>query len=64
MNDSASRRLVRSEKRWIGGVCGGVGDYLGVDPNLVRLVAVVAAIFGVGSVIVAYLIAWVLMPSH
>ena len=65
MNDSTHpRRLVRSDDRWIGGVCGGIADYLNVDANLVRLVTVIAAVFGVGSVVIAYIIAWILMPSR
>lgn len=65
MNDNSSpRRLIRSDDRWIGGVCGGIADYLNVDANLVRLVTVIAAVFGVGAVVIAYIIAWVLMPSQ
>lgn len=57
------KHLTRSrDDRWIGGVCGGIGQYTGVDPNLVRLTAVVLAVLGFGTVIIAYLIAWVLMP--
>lgn len=60
----APRRLVRSrEDRWLSGVCGGVAQYAGVDPNLVRLVVVLGTIFGLGSFFVAYLVAWVLMPE-
>ena len=47
----------------IAGVCSGVADYLGLDPTLVRLLAVVAAIFSVGAVAVAYVAAWILMPE-
>lgn len=63
-DDNSPRRLVRSDDRWIGGVCGGIADYLNVDANLVRLVTVIAAVFGVGAVVIAYLIAWVLMPTQ
>ena len=59
------RRLVRSrDDRWIAGVCGGVAKYLGVDANLVRLIVVLGTIFGFGSLAVAYLMAWVLMPEE
>jgi phage shock protein C len=47
----------------IAGVCSGVADYLGVDVTLVRLIAVVGAVLGFGTLIVAYLVAWVLMPQ-
>lgn len=60
----APKRLVRSrDDRWVSGVCGGVGAYLGVDANLVRLVVVLGTIFGFGSLLVAYLVAWALMPA-
>ena len=59
------KRLVRSrDNRWLSGVCGGVADYLGVDANLVRLVVVLGTIFGFGSLLVAYVVAWVLMPEQ
>ncbi len=58
------RRLTRRrDDRMIAGVCGGVADYLGLDPTLVRLLAVVAAIVSVGTVAVAYIAAWILMPE-
>lgn len=61
---SQPRRLVRSrEDRWVSGVCGGVAKYLGVDANLVRLVVVLGTIFGFGSLLVAYVVAWILMPQ-
>jgi len=59
------KRLVRSrDDRWIAGVCGGVAQYLGVDANLVRLIVVLGTIFGFGSLLVAYVVAWVLMPEE
>ncbi|MFY0408678.1 PspC domain-containing protein [Solicola sp. PLA-1-18] len=56
-------RLTRSrDDRWISGVCGGVAERLDIDANLVRAVVVVATLVGFGSVVVAYLLAWLLMP--
>jgi phage shock protein C len=64
MNTSTTRRLTRrSDNRMIAGVCSGVADYTGLDPALVRLLTVVAAIFSVGTVAIAYLAAWILMPE-
>ena len=61
------RRLVRSETdKQIAGVCGGLAEYFGVDSTLVRLAAVIIAIYP-GCVIggiVAYLIAWFIMPAR
>ncbi|HEY4630569.1 MAG: PspC domain-containing protein [Nocardioidaceae bacterium] len=60
-----ARRLVRSrDDRWLSGVCGGVAEYAGVDANLVRLVVVLGTIFGFGSLLVAYVVAWLLMPEE
>jgi phage shock protein C len=61
---STARRLTRSrEDRWLGGVCGGIASYTGVDATLVRLLVAVGTILGFGTLIVAYLVAWVLMPE-
>lgn len=59
------KKLTRNrDDKWIGGVCGGIATYTGVDANLVRLIVVVATVLGAGSLILAYLIAWVLMPAQ
>jgi phage shock protein C len=64
-SQSSARRLVRSrDDRWLAGVCGGVAEYAGVDANLVRLVVVLGTIFGFGSLLVAYIVAWLLMPEE
>ena len=60
------RRLTRSDAdRQIAGVCGGLAEFFGVDSTIIRLAAVVIAIYP-GAVIggvIAYLIAWFIMPS-
>ena len=59
------RRLVRRrDDRMIAGVCSGVADYLGVDVTLVRVLTVLGAIFGLGTVVVAYVVAWILLPEE
>jgi len=63
--ETAPKRLVRSsDDRWLGGVCGGLARYLGIDSNLVRLLVVVGTILGLGSLVVAYVVAWILMPKE
>lgn len=58
------KRLYRSRKeRMIGGVCGGIAEYFNIDPTLVRLAWVVLGAAG-GFVVVAYLIAWVIIPEE
>jgi phage shock protein C len=57
-----THRLYRSKTdSMIGGVCGGVGAYFGIDPTLVRLIFVLLAIFGGGGVLF-YLILWIVIP--
>ena len=57
------RRLMRSDDdKMVAGVCGGLARYLGVDPTLVRVGAVVALVIGFPATIVAYAVAWAIMP--
>ncbi|MCD6454618.1 MAG: PspC domain-containing protein [Candidatus Aminicenantes bacterium] len=58
------KRLYRSRKdRKIGGICGGLGEYFNIDPNLVRLAMVfLALITAVVPFILAYVIAWIIIP--
>jgi signal transduction histidine kinase/phage shock protein PspC (stress-responsive transcriptional regulator) len=60
---SSPDRLMRSsDDRIIGGVCGGLGAHLGVDPMVVRLAMVVLTLAdGVG--ILVYLVAWLRLPE-
>lgn len=55
-------RRSRSD-RMIGGVCGGLGRYLGVDPVLLRIAFVVLAIAG-GSGILIYVVAFIVIPEE
>ncbi|HET7310699.1 MAG TPA: PspC domain-containing protein [Mycobacteriales bacterium] len=58
------RRLTRSRTdRMIGGVCGGLAVYSGVDVNLIRLGLVALTLFG-GTGIVLYLVAWLILPEE
>lgn len=57
------RQLYRSRtNRIIAGVAGGIGEYLGVDPTIVRLIWVVLALTG-GVGIIAYFAAWIIIPE-
>jgi len=57
------KRLYRSrDDRIIAGVAGGIGQYFGIDPTLVRLAFVAFTLAGGGSGLLAYLILAVLMP--
>lgn len=61
---SNQRKVVRrTDDRMVAGVCSGVAAYLGLDPTLVRIVTAVAAVFSFGTVAVAYVVAWLLLPE-
>jgi phage shock protein C len=47
--------------RFLGGVCGGLGRYLGVDPTIIRLIFLLL-LFGNGAGFLLYVVLWVLLP--
>jgi len=47
---------------WVGGVCGGIAARLGIDPLIVRGIAVVVAVLG-GPAFLLYAAAWLLLPD-
>ncbi len=56
------KRLYRVEEgKMIAGVCGGIAEYLDVDPTVVRLIWAVL-VFAFGTSIFAYIIAAIIMP--
>jgi phage shock protein PspC (stress-responsive transcriptional regulator) len=57
------RKLYRSKKKWLAGVCGGVAEYLNLDPTIIRVLWVILSlIYGIG--ILAYIVAWILIPKN
>lgn len=59
------KRLYRSRKdKVLGGVCGGIAEYLSVDPVVVRLVGAIVVLISMGMGILAYLIAWIIIPEE
>lgn len=53
------KRLYRSTTdRYLGGVCGGLGEYFGVDPAIIRIIALLL-IFAHGISVIAYLVMWI-----
>ena len=55
-----TKKLYRSKKDR--GVCGGIGEYLGVDPTVIRLLAVILGFTGSG--VLAYIVAAILIPEN
>lgn len=56
------RRSIRNRKLF--GVCGGLGDYFGVDPTIVRLVFVALVVASFGWVLLIYIALGILMPEE
>lgn len=58
------KKLYRSNSsKLVAGVCGGIGEYLNVDPTLVRLIWVLFCCLG-GSGFLAYIIAAIIIPAR
>ncbi|MDA2803456.1 PspC domain-containing protein [Nocardiopsis suaedae] len=63
-NDFGKKRLRRStDQRMLTGVCGGIGQFVGIDANIVRLAFAVFTLLG-GSGILLYIIAWIIIPEE
>ena len=57
--------LVRSRKgRMVAGVCAGLAEYFGTDVTLVRVIAAVIAVITGGAGVLAYLVAWAIIPEE
>jgi len=64
MNDFGSKTLVRKrDGRLLAGVCAGLGDYFGIDANIVRVIFAIASFFGLLGVLV-YFVAWAVVPEE
>lgn len=58
------KKLTRSSNnKVLCGVCGGVGEYLGLDPTVVRLLFILFSFMG-GSGVLAYFIMAIIMPDE
>ena len=59
-----TKRLYRSRtNKMLAGVCGGLGDFFELDPTLIRLAAVVL-VLAAGAGILAYIVAWIIVPMQ
>lgn len=58
------KRLTKSKQRVFLGVCGGVAEYLHIDPTVIRLVAIVLLVLtGFFPIGLIYIVAALIMPS-
>jgi phage shock protein C len=59
-----SKRLYRSRTdRMVSGVCAGLGEYLGIDPTVVRLLFVLGLLAG-GSTVPVYIVMMIIVPEE
>ncbi|NUT40095.1 MAG: PspC domain-containing protein [Thermoactinospora sp.] len=58
------KKLRRTNKgRIVAGVCSGIGEYVGIDANLIRVALAIATLFG-GLGVGVYAIGWLLLPDE
>ena len=58
------KKLYKSRKnKVVDGVCGGIAEYLDVDPVLIRLIAVLFFFTG-GATLIAYIVGMIIMPNQ
>jgi len=59
-----NRKLTRNTSNSVlGGVCSGIAQYLDLDPTVVRILTVLATVLGFGSLVLVYLVMWILVPA-
>ena len=60
---TSSRKLFRNtDDKMIGGVCSGIGSYLGVSEVVIRVVFIIS-FFAFGTGLLAYVILWLIIPE-
>lgn len=66
MELNSPKRLTRSSKdKMLAGVCGGIANYMDVDPTIVRLIFALATFFTVVFPgVIIYLIMWIVVPKE
>lgn len=58
------KRLYKSSRnRMVCGVCGGIAEYLNIDPSIVRVLWVLFACTG-GAGLIAYIIIAIILPEN
>jgi phage shock protein PspC (stress-responsive transcriptional regulator) len=51
------------DRRWIGGVCAGLGERFGLSPNLVRFLFVISCLLP-GPQFLIYIVLWIIIPNE
>ncbi len=59
------KKLYRSRTNYmLFGVCGGLGEFFGIDPTIVRIIFVAGTLLGFGSFAILYLILFFIVPPE
>jgi len=59
------RRLYRSGRnKVLGGICGGMGEYANLDPNIIRIIWIILMVVSLGIAILGYFICWIIIPRN
>lgn len=62
---ATGKKLLRSNDRWIAGICGGFAEYFDLDPAIVRLIYLLLTLFGGGFPgLTIYIVLWIVMPKE
>ena len=61
--DMEYKKLTLSNDKKIAGVCGGIAEYIEIDPTVVRLIYALLTIFTAFSGIIIYLILMLVLPK-
>ena len=65
MSGNGTKILVRSRKgRMVAGICAGIAEYSGMDVTLIRVIVTVVSVITGGTGALAYLAAWMIIPSE
>jgi phage shock protein PspC (stress-responsive transcriptional regulator) len=60
-----TQKLTRSSDKVIAGVCGGLANYFGWDPAMVRILYLLISIFSAAFPgILVYIVLWIVMPQE
>ncbi|WP_292364333.1 MULTISPECIES: PspC domain-containing protein [unclassified Methanoculleus] len=61
-----AKKLYRSTTdRWVAGICGGIGEYLEIDPNVIRAIWVIVTVLtGFLPGIIIYILLWLILPEQ
>lgn len=59
------KKLYKSNvNKQLDGICGGIGEYFGIDPSLVRLGWILLSVFSGGAGILAYIVCMFVIPRN